>query len=131
MLAEINRLRVHVKDNIIYYMQAIWTYEPSDQRYFRLYNLDVPVFDHNTTVDFAEGGAMAAIDVSHRTIDVALPPPTLRDHPLKLHQVADLETLLGFKGNYMIFPITNFDNYMVWFMMQNYIHVDDINGVTA
>ena len=98
----------------------------------RLYNLDVPVFDHNTTVDFAEGGAMAAIDVSHRTIDVALPPPTLRDHPLKLHRVAeDLETLLGFKGNYMIFPITNFDNYMVWFMMQNYIHVDDINGVTA
>jgi hypothetical protein len=138
MLAEIDRLRVHVKDNIIYYMQAIWTYEPSDQRYFRLYNLDVPVFDHSTTVefteatgDFTEGGALAVVDASHRTIDVALPPPTLLDHPTKLHQVADLETLLGFKGNYMIFPITNFDNYMVWFMMQNYINVDDINGVTA
>ena len=52
MLAEIDRLRIHVKDNIIYYMQAIWTYEPADQRYFRLYNLDVPVFGHNTTVNF-------------------------------------------------------------------------------
>jgi hypothetical protein len=131
MLAEIDRLRVHVKDNIIYYMQAIWTYEPSDQRYFRLYNLDVPVFDHNTTVDFTEGDGLATVDMSHRTVNVALPPPTLRDHPTKLHQVADLETLLGFKGNYMIFPITNFDNYMVWFMMQHYIDIDDINGVTA
>ena len=50
MLAEIDRLRLHVKDNIIHYMQAIWTHEPADQRYFRLYNLDVPVFEHNTTV---------------------------------------------------------------------------------
>jgi hypothetical protein len=131
MLAEIDRLRVHVKDNIIYYMQAIWTYEPSDQRYFRLYNLDVPVFDHNTTQNFKEGEDLTSLDESYRSIDVALPPPTLLDPPTKLHQVADLETLLGFKGNYMIFPITNFDNYMVWFMMQRYVQIDDINGVTA
>ena len=30
----------------------------------------------------------------------------------------------------MIFPMTNF-NYMTWFMMQNYIHLDDVSGVTA
>src|SRR5262249_38319413 len=53
MLADIDRLRLHIKDNIIPYMQAIWTYEPPDQRYFRLYNLDVPVFQHNTKVDVA------------------------------------------------------------------------------
>jgi len=131
MLAEIDRLRVHVKDNIIYYMQAIWTYEPSDQRYFRLYNLDVPVFSHNTTVSFSESPGLAQTDLTHRSVDVLLPPPTLLDQPTKLHQVADLETLLGFKGNYMIFPVTNFDNYLIWFMMQNYIHIDDINGVTV
>jgi hypothetical protein len=51
--ADIDRLRIHVKDNIIYYMQAIWTYEPPDQRYFRLYDIDVPVFSHNTTVAVA------------------------------------------------------------------------------
>ena len=131
MLAEIDRLRIHVKDNIIYYMQAIWTYEPADQRYFRLYNLDVPVFGHNSTLNFTESRGMAAVDPLNRSIDVTLPPPTMRDEPMKLHQVADLETLLGFKGNYMIFPVTNFDNYLIWFMMQHYINVDNINGVTA
>jgi hypothetical protein len=30
----------------------------------------------------------------------------------------------------MIFPMTNF-NYMTWYMMQNYIHFDDVTGVTA
>jgi hypothetical protein len=43
-VAGIDRLRLHVKDNILYYMQTIWSYEPPDQRYFRLYNTDVPVF---------------------------------------------------------------------------------------
>jgi hypothetical protein len=131
MLAEIDRLRIHVKDNIIYYMQAIWTYEPADQRYFRLYNLDVPVFGHNTKVKYNNPGGLARMDESHRSIDVILPPPTLRAQPTKLHQVADLETLLGFKGNYMIFPVTNFDNYLIWYMAQQYIHIDPITGVTA
>lgn len=131
MLAEIDRLRIHVKDNIIYYMQAIWTYEPADQRYFRLYNLDVPVFGHNTTVKYTQSRGLASMDPLSRPIDVMLPPPTLRDQPTKLHQVADLETLLGFKGNYMIFPVTDFDNYLIWYMMQHYIHIDTITGVTA
>jgi hypothetical protein len=132
MLAEIDRLRIHVKDNIIYYMQAIWTYEPADQRYFRLYNLDVPVFGHNTTVKFTGvSRGLASMDPSYRSMDIGLAPPTLLDQPTKLHQVADLETLLGFKGNYMIFPVTNFDNYLIWFMIQHYISIDDINGVTA
>lgn len=130
MLADIDRLRVHVKDNIIYYMQAIWTYEPADQRYFRLCNVDVPVFTHNTTVNFAQTPGLAQIDTSRTSIDVAFPSPTLLDPTMKLHQVADLETLVGFKGNYMIFPMVNF-NYMTWFLMQDYIHLDDTTGVTA
>ena len=44
-VAEIDRLRVHVKDNILYYMQAIWSHEPPDQRFFRLYNIDVPIVE--------------------------------------------------------------------------------------
>ena len=129
MLAEIDRLRVHVKDNIIYYMQAIWTYEPADQRYFRLYDLDVPVFTHNTSVKVSDASGLAAIDKFRAPIAVAFPPPSLAG-TMKLHQVADIENLIGFKGNYMIFPMTNF-NYMTWFMMQDYIHFDDVSGVTA
>lgn len=43
---------------------------------------------------------------------------------MKLHQVVEIETLLGFKGNYMIFPLADFDNYMAWYLMQDYIHFD-------
>jgi hypothetical protein len=49
---------------------------------------------------------------------------------LRPHQVADIENFIGFKGNYMIFPMIDF-NYMTWFMMQNYLHLDDTTGVTA
>jgi hypothetical protein len=130
MLADIDRLRVHVKDNIIYYMQAIWSYEPADQRYFRLCNLDVPVFTHNTTVTLSQTQGLAQVDGTHTPYEVGFPPPTLLDATMKLHQVADLETLIGFKGNYMIFPMVHF-NYMTWFMMQDYLHIDDTTGVTA
>ena len=41
-VAGVDRLRLHVKENILYYMQAIWRQEPPDQRYFRLYDLEVP-----------------------------------------------------------------------------------------
>ncbi len=131
MLADIDRLRLHIKDNIIYYMQAIWTYEPPDQRYFRLYNLDVPTFSHNTKVDVAPKTGFATVDAARPPISVSFPPPTLDPEPMKLHQVADLDTLIGFKGNYMIFPLVNFDNYMTWYLMQNYIHFDDTAGLIA
>ncbi|MFL5864262.1 MAG: hypothetical protein ACJ780_26420 [Solirubrobacteraceae bacterium] len=134
MLADIDRLRLHVKDNIIHYMQAIWTHEPADQRYFRIYNLDVPVFEHNTTVDAVRSDTvpnspnardlLAAADASRMTYNVALPKPTLSEQTRKLHQVADIDTLIGFKGNYMIFPLTDFDNYMTWYLIHNYVDFD-------
>src|SRR5262249_52156643 len=103
MLAEIDRLRLHVKDNIIHYMQAIWTYEPSDQRYFRLYNLDVPVFTHNTTLNaYSKPRGLSAFNEVDPTYSVPFPAPTLNSQTMKLHQVADIDSLLGFKGNYMI-----------------------------
>ena len=45
-LTEVARLEEHVIDNIMYYMQAIWSHEPPDQRYFRLHNVPIPVFTH-------------------------------------------------------------------------------------
>ena len=135
MLAEIDRLRVHVKDNIIYYMQAIWSYEPSDQRFFRLYNLDVPTFAHNTTLktkapEISRLG-LELIDTQLPTLELKFPTPTLSpDGSRKLHEVADIDNLLGFKGNYMIFPMTSF-NYMTWYLMNPYLHFEDLTGVTV
>jgi hypothetical protein len=142
MLAEIGRLRLHVRDNIIHYMQAIWTYEPTDQRYFRLYNLDVPVFHHNTKVTAKEVKAsnshqnnlsnlLARMSAGDDIYEVTFEKPSLSDEPKKLHQVADIDNLIGFKGNYMIFPIVDFDNYMLWYLMQSYIAFDPAAGVVV
>src|SRR4029079_5246333 len=67
---------------------------------------------------------LAAANATHVTYNVSLPRPTLSEQPKKLHQVADIDTLLGFKGNYMIFPLTDFDNYMTWYLIHNYVDFD-------
>jgi hypothetical protein len=123
MLAEIDRLRLHVKDNIIYYMQAIWTYEPTDQRYFRLYNLDTPVFAAGATQTVV---AESDVRIKGTGIDVSFVKPILdtTTPTKKLHQVANLDNLLGFKGNYMIFPLIDFDNYLTWYLIHRYLDFD-------
>jgi hypothetical protein len=145
-VAEIDRLRVHVKDNILYYMQAIWRQEPPDQRFFRLYNkVDVPVVMPVTagqTVNVGAGGRAAADgststnpdgllnaivpDGGGETLKAALPIPAFPD-PLptkKLVEVADLDNVLAYKGNYMVFALKE-HNYITLHMMQDYLDVGE------
>ena len=42
----------------------------------------------------------------------------------KLVEVADLDTVLGYKGNYMIFALKE-NNYLTLHMMQDYLDVGD------
>jgi len=126
-LAQIDRLRLHVRENILYYMQAIWDHEPTDQRYFRLYNIDVPMITAQTVG--------AAVDVYNSTnpfmggtFTIQLPMPSVSFPTQKLYQVADLDNPLGYKGNYLIFPLTK-NNYLTLHMMQDYLEVG--NEVTV
>lgn len=127
-VAEIDRLRLHVKENILYYMQAIWDHEPPDQRFLRLYNVDVP---------FLEVAEAAAVPVSLRTVrsildvlrgdrsaqaTIPMPPATVTVK--KLVEVAELDTLLGYKGNYSIFPLKE-NNQITLHMMQDYLKVGE------
>ena len=134
----VNQLRIHIKQNILYYMQAIWDHEPPDQRYFRL---------HNTMVSFPspEGWDRATGEESQVTIrlvpkpkgpfDELLPTkpykvefiypdfhsvtePTLDSRPL--HSIADINNPLGYKGNYMMFPLKECI-YITDFMTQEFI----------
>jgi|GEM_PF-1611554 len=139
---QVNQLRVHIKDNILHYMQAIWSYEKPDQRYFRLYDLPVnvpgPETDDEGNADFVltprsteeidgfyPSWVLGRFDLE-LPIRVTLPPPGTPITQTRLHQVADLDNLLGFKGNYMIFPLLEC-TYITDFMMQDY--VDDYFGV--
>ena len=137
--ARIKRLLVHIRNNILYYMQAIWRMEPPDQRYLRLYNVKVATLEFGTTThpidssvtsakfyyvdpevsedifrdfrdkEYDEEGNVTAYTEKHKAFMHA----SLRPHSdmaeserfKPLVQVADLDQLLGFKGNYMIFPL--------------------------
>jgi hypothetical protein len=126
-IAAIDRLRVHVKDNILYYMQAVWSHEPPDQRFFRLYNIDVPMFEPEieaVSVDVFRGGNLVD-DLGGRKIGSAtLPVPEGTLDYRKLVDVADLDTVLGYKGNYMIFALKE-NCYLTLRMMQDYLEVGD------
>lgn len=101
------RLRVHVKQNILFYLQAIWDHEPRDQRVFRLQGTPVP---------------RLAGSLQYRLVPdpdaVAVPPlwtPPYRveatmeiddvDATVPLADIADLDRPLGYRGNYMMFAM--------------------------
>jgi hypothetical protein len=132
-VAEIDRLRVHVKQNILYYMQAIWRQEPPDQRFFRLYNIDVPIVTPGTT-NVAVNSSASNVAQLFKTlkqddvVSVSLPMGNITLEKKKLVEVADLENVLAYKGNYMVFPLRE-NNYVTLHMMQDYIDVGDVLGL--
>ena len=132
-VAEIDRLRLHVKENILYYMQAIWRHEPPDQRFFRIYNIEVPVFTPDMAgapVKVESSGArgrsasdLARLFQGKETFLASLPMPAISvDKKKKLVEVADLDNVLAYKGNYMVFALKK-NNYITLHMMQDYLEV--------
>jgi hypothetical protein len=137
---EVARLRLHIKEHLLHYMQAIWAHEVEDQRFLRLYQQPVPQFVRQgntepiyrrlgdaagvTTVRVAPEGTGGALIAETRTaVDFELVPsievlPETSDRPLV--EVADLSRLLGFLGNYMIFPMQE-SNALTDLMLNPYV----------
>ncbi len=106
----IDQLRVHVKQNILYYMQAIWAHEPSDQRYFRLYQLEVwcPDADSNCKPGYEQvglSGMYSAVINVNQTCVPGLGGTSLSAKKQTLSELADIDNPIGYKGNYIIFPL--------------------------
>jgi len=119
----IDQLRIHVKQNILYYMQAIWRAEPRDQRYFRLYDRKIawpemrsPVFSVSA---IAQSGPLKPFAPKGESWLLKFPPAKLGTERL-LHQVADVDGLLGFRGNYGIFPLKE-TNALTDYMSQDFL----------
>lgn len=117
-------LLVHVKDNIIHYMQAVWAHEHPDQRFLRLHQVNAPSFvptDDGGSYSFVGVGSTIPtftpdgqqIDLVEVEFDYA-PKFEVEFDTKSLSEIADLDRLLGFKGNYLIFalkesnPLTDF-----------------------
>lgn len=162
----IDQLRLHVKQNILFYMQAIWDHEPPDQRFFRLYNKPVAFPEPGTSCTYvpvspppaptvnlktnmlASYGTAASSPASPKSsvnlswgdsklavrADTLIPVqfqtscvPTVVSGPTReLVEVADLDNPLGYKGNYIIFPL-RVQCHLTDFMLREY--VDEYFGV--
>ncbi|KIC95482.1 hypothetical protein [Flavihumibacter solisilvae] len=108
----VSRLLVHFRNNILYYMQAIWSLEPPDQRFLRLQKVQVPdlVLDGEKTYKVEVANSMDVFAMfrpdgttKHKaTVSGKLKKPFTYK---SLVEVAEIDQPLGFKGNYIIFPM--------------------------
>ncbi len=123
---QIARLRVHVKDNILHYMHAIWRQEHPDQRFFRLFNVKVPALQGNVRLQIKAAPNAATLDTHYApgvTAHEFRFKPNIGNEFTTLEQVAEVDNLLGYKGNYMIFPLKQ-SNALTDFMMAPYIDTE-------
>jgi len=127
----IDQLRVHLKQNILYYMQAIWRAEPRDQRYMRLYDLMVewPEPAHNryavTRREPRSGPSRHPLDATALPaplLEFELPPPRL-GQAVPLHRIADIDGMLGFRGNYAVLPLKD-GNAITDFLAQGFLDTE-------
>jgi hypothetical protein len=118
--AAIAALRIHIKQNILCYMHAIWDYECGDQRYFRLYNLDVPWIETGEHTVHLEGRPDPWSHGGGLRLEGEVTLRSTRIVNRKLVDIADLDSPLGYKGNYSIFPVKE-PNHLHWYMMQDFI----------
>ncbi len=126
----IDQLRVHVKQNVLHYMQAIWDHEPADQRFFRLYRTEVrcPRPDEACKVKAVKVRSIGThpgdtrVTVRFRELCA----PVIDSRTVELAEIADLDSPLGYKGNSIIFPLKE-PCHLTTYMMSEF--VDDYFGV--
>jgi hypothetical protein len=77
----------------------------------------------NVTLDPGPSNAAGKLmDFTPQVTSLQVPPVTIKKK--KLVEVADLDTVLGYKGNYAIYPLIE-SNFITLTMMQDYLEVSD------
>lgn len=122
------RLKLHVKENLLHYMQSIWDHEPTDQRYFRIYNVDVPwSYPPRDAVEIRVHPEPRGPGMPHvfgDSVVLELPPAQAPQIVWrKLHEVAELDRPLGYKGNYVVYALRE-SSYLHDYLMQDYVDLD-------
>lgn len=129
---QIDRLVRHVKDYILHYMQAIWSYEHPDQRFFRHHNIEAPRLLPRTKTYTLEEVADWPVGVTPQpgkkcfrvTFTVEIDENLDEDDKkATLAELAKLDEPQGFKGNYIIYPLKE-GNALTDYMMTPYIDAE-------
>jgi hypothetical protein len=127
---KVKRLLVHICNNISHYMKWVWLMEPPDQRYLRLYKVQVPILELesrsyrvNVSVEddifsrFREPGTEKHKAFLHGTLKHN-PDGTFPTKPLV--EVARLDRVVDVMGNYLAFELIE-HNALTEFMAAPYI----------
>jgi hypothetical protein len=132
-MLEVAGLRIHFKENVLYYMQAIWSFTYRDQLFFSLYKIRVADLEQaQKTYSLLEldepplhviaGHDETVLEVHANYTFGTITP----DDSITLGEIADLDRPLGFKGNYIIFPMKK-SNALTDYMMIPYL--DSVLGL--
>jgi hypothetical protein len=113
---QLERLLLHVKDNVIYYMQAIWEHESRDQRYLRLRHVSVPEVTGTVTYRLEPPDRPPRAPTFHPPVGVTATSRLRVTGDVELGDVADLAAPLGFVGNAMVLPVMRWSR-LVEFLM--------------
>jgi hypothetical protein len=135
----VKRLLVHIRKYIFYYMQAIWSMEPPDQRIFRLQKVEVPQAKlatipdpNNPGVEIPDRHYKVAVAASKDIFERFREPGTTKHkafmfgtmEPITefkpLIEVANLNKPLGYLGNAMILEMKEHNAY-TGFMAAPYV----------
>lgn len=128
----IDQLRIHVKQNILFYMQAIWDHEPPDQRFFRLYQQKVTLPEPTVSCSIKpivpkfQGGIGNLTGFVTTGITLGPCAPAIGGPEVDLISIADLDNPIGYKGNYIVFPL-KVPTYLTTYMMSEF--VDEYFGI--
>ena len=127
---KVKRFMVHICYNITHYMHNIWNMEPPDQRYLRLYKVQVPVLEldgRSYRVDTrVEDDIFAAFRAPGTEKHKAFLHGTLKHNAdgnfttVPLVEVARLDKVVACIGNYLVFEMIE-HNALTQFMSAPYI----------
>jgi len=127
---KVKRLLVHICSNITHYMHCIWSMEPPDQRYLRLYKVQVPVLELESRSYSVDVNVEKDIFAAFRTPGTEKhkaflhgklkhnPDGTFRTKPLV--EVARLDQVVSCVGNYLVFEMKE-HNALTQFMAAPYV----------
>jgi hypothetical protein len=129
---QIDRLIQHLKSDILRYMHGIWSYEHPDQRFFRHHTILAPRLEPLSRnyklreLDDWPAGVTPKPDKKCYEVTFTVEVDGDLDDDNKygtLAELADLDRPLGFKGNYIIFPLKK-SNALTDFMLTPYLDAE-------
>lgn len=113
---QVERFLLHLKDNIVYYCQAILDHEGRDQEYMRLRNQPIPDVTGSITYKVKKSARAARAPTFIPPLAVEATANLQLGADRLLGDVADLAAPLGYVGNAQVFPVRRW-NPLTQFML--------------